>query len=311
VDRAVNLDFRIRDARFTSPIIGASGLFGYGSEYESMVDYNVFGAVVTKTVTLTPREGNPPPRIVDVGCGIINSIGLENVGSESFLGEILPEVHIPCGLIVSIGGGVVGEYGKLAGLIDGNPKVDALEINVSCPNIKEGGIAFGRSPKTTAEVISSVRSETDLPVIAKVPPLVSGIEEVCIAACDAGADAVTVANTYPAIAIDIDLAKPVLGGVSGGLSGHAIKPLSLLLVWKAARCVTVPIIASGGIESGADALEFILAGACAFQIGSVVLRDLSSPSNMLDALKTYMGKHGCRSLSDLVGVANTKEDACG
>jgi dihydroorotate dehydrogenase (NAD+) catalytic subunit len=307
----VNLEFGIAKARFSSPVIGASGLFGYGSEFGDVLDYNAFGAIVTKTVTLRPREGNPPPRIVDVGCGIINSIGLENVGSEVFLGEILPEIDVPCGLIVSIGGSTVDEYGELARLIGGSPKVDALEVNVSCPNVREGGITFGSNPETTRAVIAAVRAGTDQPVIAKLPPLVSGIEEVCLAACDAGADAVTVANTYPALAIDIDRCTPVLGGVSGGLSGGAIKPISLLLVWKVARAVDVPVIGAGGIESAADALEYMLAGAAAFQIGSVILRDLQSPSDILEGLKAHMQDNRYRSLSDLVGRAGRQEDSSG
>lgn len=307
----MNLEFRIAKAGFSSPIIGASGLFGYGAEFEDVLDYTAFGAIVTKTVTLKPREGNPPPRIVDVGCGIINSIGLENVGSEVFLGEILPEIDIPCGLIVSMGGSTVDEYGELARLIGGSPKVDALEVNISCPNVREGGIAFGSNPETTRTVIAAVRAGTDQPVIAKVPPLVSGIEEVCLAACDAGADAVTVANTYPALAIDVDRGRPVLGGVSGGLSGGAIKPISLLLVWKVAGAVDVPVIGAGGIESAADALEYMLAGATAFQIGSVILRDLQSPSDILEGLKAHMRDNRYRSLTDLVGRAGRQEDSSG
>lgn len=303
----MNLEFTIAGTTLSSPMIGASGLFGYGPEYEGMLDYGAFGAIVTKTITLAPRHGNPTPRVVDVGCGLINSIGLENVGSETFLTEVLPDIDIPCGLIVSIGGGTLDEYGALAGLMDGEVKVDALEVNISCPNVAEGGIAFGSSPAATAKVISAVRSGTGLPVIAKVPPLISRIEEICVAACEAGADAVTVANTYPAIAIDIDRAEPVLGGVSGGLSGRAIKPVSLMLVWKAARAVDVPVIAAGGIETPADAIEYMLAGAGAFQLGSIVLRDLRAPSHILEGLRTHMQENRYGSLGDLVGRANRQE----
>lgn len=307
----MNLDFTIAGATFRSPVIGASGLFGYGQEYEGVLDYSAFGAIVTKTVTPARRHGNPTPRVVDVGCGLINSIGLENVGGETFLAEVLPGIDIPCGLIVSIGGGTPDDYGTLAGLIDGKAKVDALEVNISCPNVTEGGIAFGSSAATTGKVISAVRSKTDLPVIAKVPPLVSGIEGVCVAACEAGADAVTVANTYPAIAIDIDRAEPVLGGVSGGLSGRAIKPISLLLVWKVARAVDVPVIGAGGIETPADAIEYMLAGAGAFQLGSIVLRDLRAPTQILEGLRTHMRENRYGSLGDLVGRANRQEGRSG
>ena len=182
--------------------------------------------------------------------------------------------------------------------------MDAVEINISCPNVKEGGIAFGSSPDSTGLVVSGVRSETRLPIIAKVPPLVSRIEDVCKAACDAGADALTIANTYPAMAIDIEEARPVLGGITGGLSGGAIRPMSLFLVWKVASVVTVPIIGGGGIEAASDAVEFMLAGACSFQIGTIVLKDLRAPSAILDGLKSYMQRNGYASPGDFVGRAN-------
>jgi dihydroorotate dehydrogenase (NAD+) catalytic subunit len=300
----MNLEIGIGDLTLRTPMIGASGLFGYGTEYEGLLDYTSFGALVTKTISLEPREGNPAPRIVDVGSGIINSIGLENVGSAAFLEEILPALDLPCRLIVSIGGGTVDEYRKLAGLLGGCDGVDAIEINISCPNVKEGGIAFGRSAGSTGQVVSGVRGETRLPIIAKVPPLVSRIEEVCRAACDGGADALTIANTYPAMAIDIVEAKPVLGGITGGLSGGAIRPMSLFLVWKAAGAVKVPIIGGGGIETASDAIEFMLAGACSFQIGTVVLKDLRAPSAILDGLKAYMQQNGYASPGDFMGKAN-------
>lgn len=302
----MNLGVKTGRLDLASPLIGASGLFGYGTEHQGLLDYASFGAIVTKTITLAPREGNPPPRIVDVGSGIINSIGLENVGADAFMTECLPGLDLPCKVFVSIGGAGVEEYAKLASMLDavaGEGEAGAIEVNISCPNVKQGGIAFGQDAGSAREVVSAVRNATRLPLIVKVPPLISGIEKVCRAACDAGADALTVANTYPAMAIDIDRARPVLGALSGGLSGGAIRPVSLFLVWKAARSVDVPVLGGGGIETARDAIEYILAGAHALQIGSVILKDTGAPAEILAGLKRYMKKHGYRSIDDFRGRA--------
>jgi dihydroorotate dehydrogenase (NAD+) catalytic subunit len=311
VAQDVNLEVKIGRAILATPLIGASGLLGYGDEYDGLLDYASFGAIVTKTVTLKPRQGNPPPRIADVGFGIINSIGLENVGSRVFLEEILPELDIPCKLFVSIGGETAEEYRELAGLFGKSGEIDAIEVNISCPNVARGGIAFGSDPESTYRVVEGVRMETSMTVVVKIPPLVAGEEDVCRAACDAGADALTVANTYPALAIDIDRARPVLGGVTGGLSGRAIKAISLALVWKAARIAGVPVIGAGGIETADDAAEFILAGASAFQVGSIVLADLRAPSAIVAGLKDYMDEKGYGSLEDFKGKAAGEEDKGG
>jgi dihydroorotate dehydrogenase (NAD+) catalytic subunit len=324
----MNLGVKKGRLDLASPLVGASGLFGYGTEHEDILDYESFGAIVTKTITLAPREGNPPPRLVDVGSGIINSIGLENVGADAFMREHLPGLKLPCKVFVSIGGAKVEEYAKLASMLDewteaqvegsvggkgdagegdAGPIVaggfGAIEVNISCPNVKQGGIAFGQDAESAREVVSAVRETTRHPLIVKLPPLISGIEKVCVTACDAGADALTVANTYPAMAIDIDRAKPVLGALSGGLSGGAIKPVSLLLVWKAARSVDVPVLAGGGIETASDAVEYILAGAHALQIGSVILKDTQAPARILAGLRRYMKEHGHKSIDDFRGKA--------
>lgn len=319
---AISMKLGVRMGRvdLATPLIGASGLFGYGTEHEGLLDYAGFGAIVTKTITLAPREGNPPPRLVDAGSGIINSIGLENVGAETFMTECLPGLDLPCKVFVSIGGAEVDEYARLASMlgapgardgsagIEGSERIDALEVNISCPNVTRGGIAFGQDPDSTRQVVSAVRHATWLPLIVKLPPLISGIEQVCRAACEAGADALTIANTYPAMAIDIDRARPVLGALSGGLSGGAIKPVSLLLVWKVARCVDVPVLAGGGIETARDAIEYILAGAHALQIGSVILKDYGAPAAILAGLRAYMKKHGYEGIDDFRGKAAEQED---
>lgn len=299
IDLAVDL----AGLRLATPLIGASGVFGYGAEYGDLVDLGAFGAIVAKTVTLRPKSGNPPPRIVDVGCGVVNSIGLENVGCEGFVAAKLPGLKLPCKLLASIGGDSVEGYRAAAAALRGAPGVDALEVNVSCPNVARGGIAFGSDPDATADVISAVVAETDLPVAAKLPPLVAGIEEVARAAWKAGAGALTVANTYPAIAIDIETERPILGGVTGGLSGRAVKPMSLNLVWKVAGSVDLPVVASGGVETAEDVIEYLLAGATAVEVGSVILRDLAAPARMISGLKDFMTRKGYNRLGDFRGKA--------
>lgn len=299
----MNLKVKIGDLELATPVIGASGLFGYGDEYEGLLDFASMGAIVTKTITLEPREGNPPPRMVDAGSGIINSIGLENIGLRAFLEERLPGLDIPCKLLVSIGGATVDEYRRLAGRLDGVAPISAVEVNISCPNVEEGGMAFGSDPASTRRVVEGVKGETGLPVLAKVPPIIWGLEDVCGAAVEAGADALTVANTYPAIAIDPDRERPVLGGVTGGLSGGAVKAVSLLLVWRAAAVFDVPVVGVGGIERPGDAIEYILAGASAIQVGSAVLKDHRTPSRIVEGIGRYMEDKGYTGLDDFRGKA--------
>ena len=299
----MNLTAKIGELELATPVIGASGLFGYGDEYEGLLDYASMGAIITKTITLEARPGNPPPRMVDVGSGIINSIGLENIGLDAFLKDRLPGLDIPCNLFVSIGGAKVDEYRRLAARLDGIASVSAVEVNISCPNVEEGGMAFGSDPESTRKVIKGVKDETGHAVLAKVPPIIWGLEDVCGAAIEAGADALTIANTYPAISIDPESARPVLGAVTGGLSGGAVKPISLLLVWRAAAVFDIPVVGVGGIERPEDAIEFILAGASAFQVGSAMLKDYRTPSRIVGGIAGYMEKKGYKSLDDFRGSA--------
>lgn len=200
----MSLEARVGNLKLATPMIGASGLFGFGDEYADVIDLSLFGAVITKTITARPREGNPPPRIVDLGHGMINSIGLENPGIDWFVGERLDDIDIPCGLIVSVGGDTVDDYKLVASRLAGKANVAALEVNISCPNVKKGGISFGRDPESATAVIKAVRGETDLPLIARLPPLPARIDEVAAAAAAAGADALAVSNTLPSISIDIE-----------------------------------------------------------------------------------------------------------
>jgi dihydroorotate dehydrogenase (NAD+) catalytic subunit len=286
-----------------TPLIGASGTFGYGLEYGGLVDWRAYGAVVAKTVTLRPRDGNPPPRLADLGDGILNSIGLENVGCEAFIREKLPKIKLPCKLVASIAGESVDEYRQAARLVGAEHRIAAIEINVSCPNVARGGQAIGRDPDATREVVAAVKAETGLPVFPKLPPVLAGIERIAEAASAGGADALVVANTYPGMSIDIDRERPLVGNVSGGVSGRAIRPLTVLLVWKVAGAVGVPVVASGGIELAEDAIEYILAGASAFEIGSVVLRELDAASRIVAGIRAFMERKGYSRIDDFRGRA--------
>ena len=299
----MKLETRIGRLTLSTPLIGASGLFGYGDEYKGLVDFSAMGAVITKTITPEPREGNPPPRLVDLGGGILNSIGLENIGLRAFKHSRLPEVDIPCKLIVSIGGATVDDYTRLAAELDGVDGIEGVEVNISCPNVKEGGMAFGSNPETTRKVVEGVRRKTGLTVLVKVPPLIWGLEAVCRSAIEAGADAMVVANTYPAMAIDPSSGRPILGAATGGLSGRAIKPISLLLVWRAAKACDVPIVGGGGIEQPEDVVEYILAGACALQVGSVIFKDFKAPTHILEGVREYMKRKGYESICDFKGMS--------
>ena len=304
----MSLEVSIGGLRLASPMIGASGLFGFGDEYAEILDLSLFGAVVTKTITARPREGNPPPRVVDLGHGVINSIGLENPGIDWFADERVDGVELPCALIVSIGGDTVEDYGTVAARLDGKANIAALEVNISCPNVAKGGIAFGRDPESTAAVLKAVRGQTGLPVIAKLPPLPGSIEEVARAAVAAGADALAVSNTLPSISIDIDSQRPRLGGGTGGLSGPPLKPVALFLVYRLAPAVDVPIIGIGGIETSGDAIEFMLAGASAFEVGSVMFKWIHAPSDIVMGIEEYMEERGYESIDDFRGNALRKEE---
>lgn len=299
----MSLETCVGNLKLASPMIGASGLFGFGAEYAELIDLSLFGAVITKTITARPREGNPPPRVVDLGHGMINSIGLENPGIDWFVTERLDDIDVPCALIVSVGGDTVDDYRSVASRLAGKSNVAALEVNISCPNVKRGGISFGRDPDSTAAVLKAVRGETGLPLIAKLPPLPGRIEEVAAAAASAGADALAVSNTLPSISIDIQSQRPKLGGKTGGLSGPPLKPVSLFLVYKLAASVEVPIIGIGGIETSGDAIEYLLAGASAFEIGSVIFKWLNAPSDIVMGLEEYMDHKGYKEIEDFRGNA--------
>lgn len=280
----------------------ASGTFGYGTEYAELVDVGRLGAVVTKGVTLTPWEGNRQPRIWETPAGMLNSIGLENIGVEAVMRDKAPVwATWSTPVIVNVAGQTIDEYAQVASLLDGIDGVAGLEINISCPNVSAGGMEFGLSPVSAAALTSAVRQMTSLPLILKLSPNAGDIVPVAMAVVAAGADAICVANTLRGTAIDIERRCFRLGRQSGGLSGPAIKPVALHMVYAAAHAVHTPVIGCGGIATAEDALEFIMAGATAVQVGTATFTDARSMQDVVRGLEEFMTRHGIRSLDEIRG----------
>lgn len=296
-----NLATEICGIKMKNPVMAASGTFGYGEEASNFIDLNKLGAIVTKTITLKPREGNPPPRIVETASGMLNSIGLQNKGIKDFIENNLPflsKFDIP--VIANIAGDSAKEYAELAKILSKESLVKGIEINISCPNVEKGGMFFCFDPKATEEVVKTVKKETALPVIAKLSPNVTDIMVIAKAAEDAGADGISLINTLLGMAIDIENRGSRLGTKTGGLSGPAIKPIAIRMVWQAAQVVKIPIIGIGGIMSGNDAIEFFLAGASAVQVGTVNFVDTQAPIRIVEEIGEYLDRHGIENYKDLI-----------
>ncbi len=297
-----NLKVKIGTLELANPVMTASGTFGYGREFNELVDLNRLGAIVVKGISLAPSAGNPPPRIVETHCGMLNAIGLENVGLEAFVREKLPFLaKLPGAIIVNIYGTRVEEYGRLAEKLDRCPAVSALEVNISCPNVKAGGVAFGVAPEAAREVVERVRVATSKPLIVKLSPNVTDIVAIAQAAVDGGADALSLINTLTGMAIDAATRQPRLANITGGLSGPAIKPVALRMVWQVAQAVTVPVIGIGGIMGSEDALEFLIAGATAIQVGTANFVNPRAATDILDGIEDYLVNHQMDSLEQLIG----------
>ena len=297
-----NLAVEIAGIKLKNPVMVASGTFGYAREYEGLLDFDKLGAIITKTITLKPKEGNPPPRICETASGMLNAIGLQNNGVEYFVKEYLPYIKkLATPVIVSIGGETVEEYAEIAARLDKEVGIQGLEINISCPNVKAGGMLFGQDPKLTAEVISAVRKSTTLPLIAKLTPNVADITLIAKAAVEAGADALALINTLLGIAIDIETRKPKLGSTTGGLSGPAIKPVAVRMVYEVYQTVKVPLIGMGGIMSAEDAIEFILAGATAVAIGTANFVDPKTAEKVIEGINKYLETHKIADINHLIG----------
>ena len=287
-----------------NPVMTASGTFGYGTEYSHLFDIQRLGAIVCKGTTLERRDGNPQPRLAETASGLLNSIGLENIGVSVLIKEKAPiwaNWRVP--VIVNIAGETADDYARLASRLDGVAGISGLEVNISCPNIKAGGAEFGANPDSAAEVTAKVRQATSLPVLVKLTPNTSDITKVALAVTGAGADALTLTNTLKGMAIDIAKRRPMLGNITGGLSGPAIKPVVLYMVYEVAGAVDIPIIGCGGITTASDAIEFIMAGASAIQIGTASFTNPRAPLDVLEEIEQFMEKEGINNLTDLVGVA--------
>ncbi len=290
--------------RLANPVMTASGTFGYGTEYSHLFDIQKLGAIVCKGTTLQPRDGNPQPRLVETPSGLLNSIGLQNIGVKALLEEKAPvwaKWRVP--VIVNIAGETIAEYAELAKELDGVPGVSALEVNISCPNISAGGAEFGAHPEPAARVTASVRASTSLPVLVKLTPNTSEIARVAMAVAEAGADAICLINTVRGMAVDIFTRKALLGNGTGGLSGPAIKPIALAMVYEVAGAVKIPVVGCGGIASGSDAIEFITAGASAVQVGSASFINPRAPLDVLEGIEQFMAREGVRDISELVSAA--------
>lgn len=292
----------IAGIRMKNPVMVASGTFGFGAEYSEFIDLNRLGAIVTKGTSLEPWKGNPPDRIAETPAGMLNAIGLQNDGIDSLISEKLPWLagfDVP--VIVNVVGRTVDEYAEIAARLDGNPQVAGLEINISCPNVKEGCLAFGADPAATAKVVTAVRKKTKLPVIPKLSPNVTDIVHIANTCVDAGADALSLINTLLGTSIDANTRRFRLANITGGLSGPAIKPVALRMVWQVAQAVEVPIIGIGGIMTAEDAVEFILAGADAVQVGTANFINPCASIEIIDGIGEYLEKHKISHVSELVG----------
>ena len=301
-----DLSVQIGSLKLANPIIAASGCFGYGVEYADIVDLSLLGGVAVKGLFLAEREGHPPERIVETPAGMLNAIGLQGIGVHRFINEKLPELRERrATVIVNICGSTLEEYVQLARILSDADGVAALELNISCPNIKEGGITFGCSLTGTFDVVSAVRKVTWLPVVPKLTPNVTDVASFARASEDAGADAVSLVNTFLAMAIDVETRRPKLSNIVGGLSGPAIRPIAVRMVYECRRAVKIPVIGMGGIASATDALEFIIAGASAVQVGTANFVDPFIWTKLLDGLRDYLQRHAIAHVSDLTGTIDT------
>lgn len=291
----------------SNPVMIAGGIAGYGIEYAEIADIQRLGAVVCKGTTLMPRRGNTQPRLVETAGGVLNSVGLENIGIDALIREKAPVWagwQVP--VIVNVAGETIDEYVAVSRELEGVPGVSAIELNVSCPNISAGGMEFGVDCKLAAQVTSAVKTVTSLPVIVKLSPNVTDIREIALAVEDAGADAICLINTLKGMAIDIDRRKPCLGNIVGGVSGPVIKPVALHMVFDVAKAISIPVIGCGGIACAEDALEFIMAGATAIQVGTACLTSPDICLTILEGIKRFMRDKGVENLTDLIGVAQDK-----
>ena len=296
------LSVNIGKLSLKNPVMTASGTFGYGLEFQDFVPLDGLGGIIVKGTTLHPREGNDYPRMAETASGMLNCVGLQNKGVDEFCEKIYPQVKdIDTNVIVNVSGSAPDDYAECAARIDALEKIPAIELNISCPNVKQGGMAFGTSVKGAASVVKAVRERYGKTLIVKLSPNVTDIAEIA-RACEAeGADAVSLINTLMGMAIDIEKRRPVLSIATGGLSGPAVKPVALRMVWQVAKAVKIPVVGLGGIMTAEDAIEFLMAGATAIEIGTANFIDPTTTIKVRDGINDWLDKHGCRSIQEIIG----------
>lgn len=303
----VNLGFSIGDLIFKNPVLTASGTFGYGREFDDFIDVSALGGIVLKGTTLEPREGNSYPRMAETPSGMLNAVGLQNKGIEYFENSIYPKIKsYRTNVIVNINGSYIEDYVELAARINKLDKIPAIELNISCPNVKMGGMAFGTNPDSAREAVKSVRKAYNKKLIVKLSPNVTNIAEFAKISEEEGADAISLINTLLGMAIDVKNMKPSLSTVTGGLSGPAIKPVALRMVWQVANAVKIPVIGIGGIMTADDAIEFILAGASAIQVGTASFIDPAASVKIVDGMSAYIENKGFSDIKEITGYINRK-----
>ena len=299
----VQLNTNIGSLELKNPVMTASGTYGYGTEYADFMDISRLGAIIVKGTTLNPRQGNPYPRMAETPSGMLNAVGLQNKGVDYFVDHIYPEVRkINTAIIVNVSGSCIDDYVQTASIINTLDDIPAIELNISCPNVKQGGMAFGVNPESAAQVVSAVRKAYDKTLIVKLSPNVTDITEIARAVEGAGADSVSLINTMLGMAIDAEKRKPILSTVTGGMSGPAVKPVALRMVWQTAKAVKIPVIGLGGICSATDAIEFLLAGASAIQIGTANFIDPSISEKVIDGIADYLQRHNFNSVQEIIGA---------
>lgn len=298
-----DLSVKIGGLQMKNPVMTASGTFGYGEEYADFIDISKIGGIIVKGTTLAHREGNPYPRMAETPSGMLNCVGLQNKGVDYFIEHIYPRIQpVDTNMIVNVSGSCIDDYVATAEKINALDKIPAIELNISCPNVKQGGMAFGTTCSGAASVVEAVRKAYKKTLIVKLSPNVTNIAEIAQAAEGAGADSVSLINTLMGMAIDAERMTPVLSTVTGGLSGPCVKPVALRMVWQVAKAVKIPVIGLGGIMNATDAVEFFLAGASAIEIGTANFIDPSVTLKVVEGINDYLERHGCKSVSEIVGA---------
>ncbi len=298
-----NLNVNIGDLKLKNPVMTASGTFGYGEEFADFIDLSRIGAIIVKGTTLHKREGNPYPRMAETPSGMLNAVGLQNKGVHYFVDTIYPRIKdIHTNMIVNVSGSTIEDYVETAAIINELDKIPAIELNISCPNVKQGGMAFGVTSKGAEEVVKEVRKVYKKTLIVKLSPNVTNIADIALAAEAGGADSVSLINTLLGMAIDAEKRRPILSTITGGMSGAAVKPIALRMVWQVANAVKIPVIGLGGIMNSRDAVEFMLAGASAIQIGTANFIDPTITIKVIEGIENYLDRHGCKSIKEIIGA---------